>query len=402
MLEEFRLKEHPTVELYKIPNFLTEVECSHLIGLIDKNLQPSTVTGGAGEYAVTSDFRTSSTSVLPVGDPTVAVIDNKIRHRLGISDFGEGIQGQKYEVGQHFKDHTDFFQAETLKQHCTDRGQGNRSWTFMIYLNTVPAGGATGFSKLGIEFKAERGTAVIWKNSDIDGTVYPDTMHSGNPVVEGTKYIITKWFKHPLIQTSIPVNPEIVGEFSTRYNLPKFTAKGFAVMDVPEKLWGIINDTYKIIAHTIEPEPETHVIRSAATKVASDIMRMDICPSIRAHIHEQLLPIHEAWSNQKLETSYCYGIRSYNKGAILDTHVDRIKTHHISCIILVDEDSNTPWPLHIMNNAGVWEEVIIKPGQMILYESATCEHGRVKPFDGNFFRNFFVHYKLVDYKYVGE
>ena len=38
---------------------------------------------------------------------------------------------------------------------------------------------------------------------------------------------------------------------------------------------------------------------------------------------------------------------------------------------------------------------------MILYESAVCEHGRKEVFGGTHFRNFYVHYKLKDWKYVG-
>ena len=36
-----------------------------------------------------------------------------------------------------------------------------------------------------------------------------------------------------------------------------------------------------------------------------------------------------------------------------------------------------------------------EPGDMILYESAICEHGREEPFEGKSFDNFYVHYKLI-------
>ncbi len=42
---------------------------------------------------------------------------------------------------------------------------------------------------------------------------------------------------------------------------------------------------------------------------------------------------------------------------------------------------------------GKKSEIILHPGEMLLYESAKMPHGRVKPFKGNFFDNVFVHFK---------
>jgi len=38
-------------------------------------------------------------------------------------------------------------------------------------------------------------------------------------------------------------------------------------------------------------------------------------------------------------------------------------------------------------------EIPLKPGEMILYESAKVLHGRMKPFKGRFYDNVFVHFK---------
>lgn len=404
MLEEFRLK-NDLVELYKIPNFLNDTECNHLVQMIDRDSVRSRVSASDKEFSVVSDYRTSSTCVLPISDLTVQVIDQKIRTTLNTTHQDETIQGQKYETevenesGQYFKAHCDYFSEGSYLKHCTEQNLGNRSWTFMIYLNDVELGGETEFPKLGLKFKPQKGTAIIWKNSDEDGKVYPDTLHSGNPVLKGNKYIITKWFRNPIVEAELPNTG--TKSFDSRYNLDKFTEKGFTVMDVPQPLWGIIQDTHKMLEHTISPEQGGTLITSKEGQVPSDLINLGNVPNIRSYMHHFLQPIHEKWCRQELEMTYCYGIRSYNRGAKLGTHVDRIATHHISCIILVAEKSDEPWPLQIMNNSGAWEEVFIKPGQMILYESATCEHGRIKEFRGDYFRNFFVHYKLKNYVYNG-
>ena len=40
---------------------------------------------------------------------------------------------------------------------------------------------------------------------------------------------------------------------------------------------------------------------------------------------------------------------------------------------------------------------MLQPGDMILYESALCKHAEKEIFAGNFFRNFYIHYKLNDF-----
>ena len=52
-------------------------------------------------------------------------------------------------------------------------------------------------------------------------------------------------------------------------------------------------------------------------------------------------------------------------------HVDRTQTHVISCIyhIASSEDSE-PWPIVIEGYDGTTNSVILKPGDVLLYESS--------------------------------
>ena len=56
--------------------------------------------------------------------------------------------------------------------------------------------------------------------------------------------------------------------------------------------------------------------------------------------------------------------------------------------------------MNITDHDGNNHIVYLEPGEMILYESAICEHGRIEPFKGNFYNNLFVHYKFKDYKHI--
>ena len=39
------------------------------------------------------------------------------------------------------------------------------------------------------------GTLLVWNNADERGMPNPWTLHAGNPVVRGTKYVVTKWYR---------------------------------------------------------------------------------------------------------------------------------------------------------------------------------------------------------------
>jgi prolyl 4-hydroxylase len=183
---------HSGLELFQAKRFLPPEMCARLIALIDQDRRPSTIADSDGDEA----FRTSETCDL---DPTNAVA-RELEERLfalnGIDPaHGEPIQGQRYAMGQEFKAHTDYFEphGQDYEQFCAVSGQ--RTWTFMIYLNAVEAGGATRFKVLGKTFQPEQGKLLCWNNRLPDGGVNPATLHHGMKVRRGVKYIITKWYR---------------------------------------------------------------------------------------------------------------------------------------------------------------------------------------------------------------
>ncbi len=184
--------DNPNAQILVIDDFLSESECDALVSVLDaKNMRPSTVTSHKDGY------RTSYSSDLSVDDfEIVKSIDQKISTALGIClSHSEGVQAQKYDVGQEFKPHTDYFEPNTdeYAEHCT--GRGNRTWTFMIYLRDTTKGGGTQFTKLGLTFYPKKGKALAWNNLNLDGTPNVNSMHWGMPVEEGEKIIVTKWFR---------------------------------------------------------------------------------------------------------------------------------------------------------------------------------------------------------------
>ena len=180
------------LELFRLRGFLDEAECRALIALIDGERRPSTIADPNGDEA----FRTSETCDLDAGEPVVRALEARLLALTGIDPaHGEPLQGQRYAVGQEFKPHTDYFTpgGQDYERFCSVAGQ--RSWTCMVYLNAVEAGGGTRFKHIGKTFQPEPGTLLAWNNRRPDGSVNPATLHHGMKVRRGVKYVITKWYR---------------------------------------------------------------------------------------------------------------------------------------------------------------------------------------------------------------
>ena len=183
---------HPKIEQFQLKDFIDADLRAQLIRLIDKDRRPSTIADDNGD----DYFRTSETCDLEADEPAVKALEAKFFALNGIDPaYGEPCQGQRYDVGQEFKPHTDYFTpgGPDFEKFCSVAGQ--RTWTFMIYLNDVDAGGATRFKVIKKTFQPEAGRLVCWNNQRPDGSVNPNTLHHGMKVRKGLKYVITKWYR---------------------------------------------------------------------------------------------------------------------------------------------------------------------------------------------------------------
>jgi prolyl 4-hydroxylase len=400
------------VEIFTIDNFLLEEECDYLCAKILKNHSRSQVAGYGDEASIVLEDRTSSTSTLTNADPIAREINKKISDELGIpEENGETMQGQLYEVGQEFRNHNDYFNGDAYYNHCLYSGQ--RTYTFMIYLNDVEEGGETDFPTLGKQFAPKKGMAVIWRNSEGQTTENPATLHAGKPVIQGKKIIVTKWFRENSWNSS--KDAELSAEyhknntiklFRKSEDIPKLTELGFKVVKVPTNTWRLIQEAYQLLQNVKTVESwdgmESFIHDKDGKPADLEIFNMDNCFRIKEIIQDELQPIHEEFIEykEKLKPKWIYGIRSYKKDSILEMHTDTLETHHISSIVIVDKKVNKDWPLDIQDHNGNWHKIYAEPGDMILYESAICKHGRTEPFNGEYFRNFYTHYTLTDYKLV--
>ena len=183
--------ETPHAQLYELPSLLSSQECQELIEAINSALLPSTVTRGS------NDYRTSRTCHLRHNHPVLSRrLDQRFADLLGVDPrFSEPIQGQRYDPGEYFKQHTDWFSPGTTEFDHNTRNGGQRTWTVMVYLNAVESGGETWFQNLDQRFTPRPGLGLAWNNLQEDGTPNRNTLHEAIPVDVGSKWVITKWFR---------------------------------------------------------------------------------------------------------------------------------------------------------------------------------------------------------------
>ncbi|KAK4798784.1 hypothetical protein SAY86_031110 [Trapa natans] len=191
--------------------FLTDLECDHLVSLAKSELKRSAVADNVSGKSKLSEVRTSSGMFIPKGkDPIVAGIEEKISTWTFLpKENGEDIQVLRYEHGQKYDPHYDYF-ADKVN---IARG-GHRMATVLMYLTDVGKGGETVFpnaeephrrrasstdedlsdcAKKGVAVKPRKGDALLFFSLHPDAIPDPESLHAGCPVIDGEKWSATKW-----------------------------------------------------------------------------------------------------------------------------------------------------------------------------------------------------------------
>ena len=74
-------------------------------------------------------------------------------------------------------------------------------------------------------------------------------------------------------------------------------------------------------------------------------------------------------------------------------HHDKTQTHVISCIFhLASSENAEAWPIVLEDYTGSTNSVLLKPGDILLYESAKVFHGRPNMFIGDWYTSVFCHF----------
>ncbi|HUO82811.1 MAG TPA: 2OG-Fe(II) oxygenase [Gammaproteobacteria bacterium] len=190
------LSEAPLVQV--CAGFLTPEECDHLVALARPFLAPSKVITNSGQMERRLHERTSEE--MAVQEQIKDVVVWNVEQRL--ADFaclpvehGEPLMILHYGRGDEYRPHVDYFDPRIQSNAVQLARAGQRIVTVLTYLSDVEDGGATSFPKIGLRVKAEKGKALLFRNSRADGEVEPLTQHAGEPVLAGEKWLATRWIR---------------------------------------------------------------------------------------------------------------------------------------------------------------------------------------------------------------
>ena len=201
---------------YLFRNFLTKSECDHLMKLAKAELAPSTVVGSGGT-SVPSTIRTSAGMFLAKAhDSILKDIEIRIAEASGTPEpNGEGMQILRYDVGQKYDPHFDYFHDAV--NPAPKRG-GQRMATMLIYLENTEEGGETIFPRgsrketfdlpeegnphewsdctsQGLPVKSVKGDALLFWSLTDDYQLDMGSLHGACPVVKGQKWTAVKWIR---------------------------------------------------------------------------------------------------------------------------------------------------------------------------------------------------------------
>jgi len=174
---------------------LTHDECDELVAQARQRLARSetvVTTTGASEVNVA---RTSEGMFFGRGEnPLCMRIETRIAKLLNWPlDNGEGLQILRYQPGAEYKPHFDYFDpAQPGTPTILKRG-GQRVGTLVTYLNSPTRGGATTFPDVHLEVAPVKGNAVFFSYDRPHPMTR--TLHGGAPVLEGEKWVATKWMR---------------------------------------------------------------------------------------------------------------------------------------------------------------------------------------------------------------
>eukprot|EP01010_Urceolus_cornutus_P004826 NODE_793_length_1339_cov_223.660465_g601_i0.p1 GENE.NODE_793_length_1339_cov_223.660465_g601_i0~~NODE_793_length_1339_cov_223.660465_g601_i0.p1 ORF type:complete len:269 (-),score=60.76 NODE_793_length_1339_cov_223.660465_g601_i0:137-943(-) len=214
------VSDRPLVKV--VPNFLTKEECAHLRDLARPRLTPSEV-GVANDDQSPGEMhgeritgRTSSSAFFDskMDDIVIAVEERAAalagfpNNRVGRLHVGHYFEGQRFAI--HWDAHGSKDAAALLSGY-------QRLQTVLVYLNTpvckpdcTKGGSHTEFPLLGVSVPPEEGKAVQFQNVGDDGELFPEALHSGNPVCCDEKWVVNVWlYNKDLIHGQVPLHTPV-------------------------------------------------------------------------------------------------------------------------------------------------------------------------------------------------
>ena len=194
------LQHRAAPELIEFEALLSDDECEALMVAARPRLSRSlTVDLQTGGHEIHADRSSQGMFFERAEDPLIAAVEARIAKLLQWpATHGENLQILRYPPGAQYLPHYDYFDpAQPGTPHLLKRG-GQRVATLIMYLHEPEGGGATVFPDIELAIAPKRGNAVFFSYAAPDASTL--TLHGGEPVTTGEKWIATKWLRESVFE----------------------------------------------------------------------------------------------------------------------------------------------------------------------------------------------------------
>lgn len=190
------LRESPCIQV--IEGFAPPAACDWLVAQAKQRLSRASIYDRTTGKPVVDDRRTNSQCDLGVDNsgPLTFVLRGRIGALTRRHDRAMEIpKVLHYAPGETFAPHYDFLDASEPAYGAELAEHGQRTHTFLLYLNDEFRGGETRFLEIDLAHIGAKGDALLFANVGPDGQPDYATKHAGLPPTSGEKWVFSQWIR---------------------------------------------------------------------------------------------------------------------------------------------------------------------------------------------------------------
>jgi len=206
--------DRPASRIHVVENFASPDECGSMETEAEKDLHVASTADGKGGSKISLGRKAMQAGIRPKftaeGEPLdgnlIATLSGRVYEYVNrVLDMDISHQGQEPLMSiQYFGRGKHDIEPDRYTPHCDGRctGEnhvyGGRMATMVIYCKIPAKGGFTNFQNANVHVKPSAGSAVFFSYIDPNTNETDNglTQHSGCPVYEGEKKIITQWVRY--------------------------------------------------------------------------------------------------------------------------------------------------------------------------------------------------------------
>ena len=215
---------------FHLHNIMSDDECDQFLEIARPRVQRSTVIDSVTGESKVDPIRTSEQTFLHRGKyPIVTKIEERLARITHLPAYhGEDMQILKYGLGQKYDAHHDVGELDSKSGAQLAAEGGHRVMTVLLYLSDVEEGGETAFpdsewidpsmaetrgpwsdcAEDHVAVKPKKGDGLLFYSVTPDYKIDPKSMHTGCPVIRGTKWTATKWIHAKPFRWRAPPPPK--------------------------------------------------------------------------------------------------------------------------------------------------------------------------------------------------